>query len=105
MEGLRNTYVAPSRARGLKHAKLVENTKKPVGRALTGAWIETEYKACPYMNPSTRRALTGAWIETIVTVEQSFCSSGRALTGAWIETTLLEFAEAALPSRPHGRVD
>ena len=32
------------------------------------------------------RALTGAWIETDAQIAERVMKSGRALTGAWIET-------------------
>ena len=54
--------VAPSRARGLKQFPLTLTTPR-LGRALTGAWIETVWQ--PFRDASlTGRALTGAWIET-----------------------------------------
>ena len=52
------------------------------------------------------RALTGAWIETRRAMMPTRLVLGRALTGAWIETgVLLATTTNAEESRPHGRVD
>ena len=77
------------------------------GRALTGAWIETEKDVIELLfiwvapsrarglklgSPPTKRpaeacrALTGAWIETGISISESTGIPCRALTGAWIET-------------------
>ena len=74
------------------------------GRALTGAWIETEFRAVTKFR-DLGRALTGAWIET----GRHYVLVGigsRALTGAWIETRHRPDRNKSLDgSRPHGRVD
>ena len=97
-----------------------------MGRALTGAWIET-FQSSGYLLQSTGRALTGAWIETRqptrtqrprlvapsrarglkrdTPINQVVESWGRALTGAWIETRWRVFFVLMEGSRPHGRVD
>jgi len=96
-----------------------------LGRALTGAWIETfieieegfEFLVAPsrarglkpilpwrvrplvQVAPSRARGLkpSPARVKRLV--------AGRALTGAWIETMLYISIRNRLKSRPHGRVD
>ena len=56
------SFVAPSRARGLKLETKSTNPFHP-GRAFTGAWIETQVEV-KSDTPAICRAFTGAWIET-----------------------------------------
>ena len=77
---------------------------RPLGRTLTGAWIETTNLAEDVVE-SMRRTLTGAWIETRDNRSSSASSRGRTLTGAWIETKKLSRKEnerIVAPSRVRG---
>ena len=56
-----------------------------LGRAFTGAWIETIMQHISAQR-SRGRAFTGAWIETAIPPAQLRPFGGRAFTGAWIET-------------------
>ena len=74
-----------------------------VGRAFTGAWIETT-KVEATMKPNNGRAFTGAWIETYPSPAPP-SALGRAFTGAWIETPQWWPKCWLGTSRLHGRVD
>ena len=96
--------VAPSRARGLKPGQQPGGFVELVGRAFTGAWVETPTLVRQVV-PHSSRAFTGAWVETHPCTRRGHPSARRAFTGAWVETTWPQpcpTSWAVAPSRARG---
>ena len=92
----------PSRGRGLKLFRYVDNYVDNMVAPFAGAWIETLLQS-PKAHAAKVAPFAGAWIETLSRRCMGCKSSVAPFAGAWIETCVMTMLESWSPASPPSR--